>query len=57
MSDTILGCDDDIRYDKIKETVCINAPRIYDSCSDKDCLEDLPVLLTKAGQALCFHVA
>ena len=52
MSDTILGCDDDIRYDKIKETVCINAPRIYDSCSDKDCLEDLPVLLTKAGQAL-----
>ena len=26
-----------------KEAVCINAQRIYDSCSDKDCLEDLQV--------------
>ena len=23
-----------------KEAVCIDAGRIYDSCSDKDCLED-----------------
>ncbi len=37
---------------KKENTVCINAARIYDSCSDKDCLEDLPVLLTKAGQCL-----
>lgn len=26
-----------------EETVCINASRIYDSCADKDCAEDLPV--------------
>ena len=52
MSENIIGCDDDIRSDKIKEAVCINAPRIYDSCSDKDCLEDLPVMLTKPGRCL-----
>ena len=26
-----------------KEAVCIEAMRIFDSCSDKDCLEDLEV--------------
>ena len=31
-----------------KEAVCINAGRIYDSCSDKDCLEDLRVYFTTA---------
>ncbi|MDD6490286.1 MAG: hypothetical protein PUG48_10875 [Clostridia bacterium] len=46
------GCDDCYPNDKIKESVCINAPRIYDSCSDKDCLEDLPVLLTKPVQCM-----
>ena len=45
MNDTILGGN-------CKESVCINAPRIYDSCSDKDCLEDLPLLLTKPGQCI-----
>ncbi len=52
MSENIIGCDDDFRSEKIKEAICINAPRIYDSCSDKDCLEDLPVLLTKPGRCL-----
>lgn len=33
-----------------KEAVCINAGRIYDSCSDKDCLEDLRVLFTEPNQ-------
>ena len=28
-----------------KEAVCIDAMRVYDSCSDKDCLEDLTCLL------------
>ena len=46
------GCDDCYPSDKIKEAVCINASRIYDSCSDKDCLEDLNVLLTKPGQCM-----
>ncbi len=33
-----------------KEAVCINTKRIYDSCSDKDCLEDLPVYFTDQVQ-------
>ncbi len=54
MSENILcsGCDDRCTSDRIKEAVCINASRIYDSCSDKDCLEDLPVMLTKPGQCM-----
>ncbi len=35
-----------------KEAVCIDAQRIYDSCSDKDCLEDLRVYFTDAVQPL-----
>lgn len=46
------GCEDCFPSDRIKEAVCINAPRIYDSCSDKDCLEDLTVMLTKSGQCI-----
>jgi len=33
-----------------KEAVCLDASRIYDSCTDKDCLEDLPVLFTDQAQ-------
>lgn len=33
-----------------KEAVCIDAGRIYDSCSDKDCLTDLRVLFPEAVQ-------
>lgn len=35
-----------------KEAVCINAGRIYDSASDKDCLEDLQVYFTPLNQAI-----
>lgn len=35
-----------------KEAVCINSGRIYDSCSDKDCLEDLEVNFTPLNQAI-----
>lgn len=35
--------------DCFKEAVCIDAMRVYDSCSDKDCLEDLRVLLPAAS--------
>ena len=34
----------------LKEAVCIDAMRIYDSCSDKDCLEDLRVLFPTSVQ-------
>ena len=33
-----------------KDAVCIDAGRIYDSCSDKDCLTDLRVLFPEAIQ-------
>ena len=33
-----------------KEAVCIDAGRVYDSCSDKDCLEDLRVFFTQREQ-------
>jgi len=35
-----------------KEAVCVNTPRIYDSCSSKDCLEDLQVYFTAETQTL-----
>ena len=38
--------------DCFKEPVCIDAMRIYDSCSDKDCLEDIRVLFPAARQPL-----
>ncbi len=38
--------------DSFKEAVCIDAMRIYDSCSDKDCLEDIRVLFPPARQQL-----
>ena len=54
MPENIICPDNDLNPGSaaFKEKVCINAPRIYDSCSDKDCLEDLPVLLTKPGQCI-----
>lgn len=33
-----------------KEAVCVDAMRIYDSCSDKDCVEDIRVLFPSAVQ-------
>lgn len=42
-------CDD---RDYFKEAVCIDAMRIYDSCSDKDCLEDIRVMFTPERQAM-----
>lgn len=33
-----------------KEAVCIDAYRVYDSCGDKDCLEDLRVYFTDPAQ-------
>lgn len=38
--------------DFFKDTVCIDAMRIYDSCSDKDCLEDIRVLFSPERQAM-----
>lgn len=38
-----------------KEAVCIDAGRVYDSCSDKDCLEDLRVYFTERDQMVINH--
>ena len=35
-----------------KEAVCIDASRVYDSCADKDCLEDLKVFFTDCTQRI-----
>ncbi len=34
----------------VKEAVCIHTEKIFDSCKDKDCLEDLRVFLTSSSQ-------
>ena len=35
-----------------KEAVCINTGRIYDSCCDKDCLQDMQVYFPGSAQAI-----
>ncbi len=51
MSDTRMngsnsGCGD------FREAVCIDAGRVYDSCCDRDCLEDLRCYFTGEGQCV-----
>lgn len=36
----------------VKEAVCIHTNRIYDSCRDKECIEDLRVYPTRASQEI-----
>ncbi len=38
-----------------KEAVCVDAGRVYDSCSDKDCLEDLRLFFTEREQMVIDH--
>ena len=40
----------DTSYKKIKEAVCIDVARVYDSCADRDCLADIRVYFTDCGQ-------
>lgn len=40
-----------------KEAVCIDTGRVYDSCSDKDCISDLRVLFPEAIQRSVVDVA
>ncbi len=35
---------------EIKEAVCVDLKRVYDSCADKDCISDVGVLFTAVGQ-------
>ena len=36
----------------VKDKVCIHTDKVYDSCREKDCLEDLKVYLTRSGQEI-----
>ena len=36
----------------VKEAICVDTNRVYDSCADKDCLADLRVYLTDCGQSV-----
>lgn len=38
--------------DKMKEAVCVEVQKIYDSCKDRDCIENLRVYLSPCGQEL-----
>ena len=38
-----------------KQAVCVDAGRVYDSCSDKDCLEDLRVYFIERDQMVVDH--
>jgi len=40
------------RRDCFKETVCVNASRVYDACRDRECLEDMRVYFTDRDQEL-----
>lgn len=52
MADLRNGCQPD---GNIKEAVCIDAGRVYDSCCDRDCLEDLRCFFLPETQALINH--
>ena len=36
----------------IKEAVCVHTNKVYDSCKDKECLQDLRVYLTRCSQEI-----
>ena len=50
MADNKNCCSPDLHH--IKEAICIDTNRVYDSCADKDCLTDLRVYLTDRGQCI-----
>lgn len=45
------SCEKDNANAAVREAVCIDTSRVYDSCADKDCLADLRVYFTDCEQA------
>ncbi len=37
---------------RVKEAICVDTNRVYDSCADKDCIADLRVYLTDCAQSV-----
>ena len=55
MADNKFPCGPADRINSHPEAVCIEANRILDSCRDRDCFEDVKVLLTDFGNDLLEH--
>lgn len=49
MADANNGCEANTDF---KEAVCIDAGRVFDSCCDRDCLEELRVYFSEEGQCV-----
>ena len=52
MSETIVDAAQAAENDAAFDPVCLDVPRIYDSCGAKDCLRDLTVFFTQENQEL-----
>ena len=55
MSDNRSSCFQSDKNQARPEAVCIEASRILDSCKDKDCFEDVKILLTDFGNDVLEH--
>lgn len=55
MSDNRFPCGCSDKGSQKSETVCIEANRILDSCRDRDCFEDVKVILTDLGNDILEH--
>ena len=51
MADSTSGCSTNRDF---KEAVCIDVGRVFDSCCDRDCLEDLRVYFSEDGQSAAY---
>ncbi len=55
MSENRFPCNIPDRCGQKNETVCIDTNRVLDSCRDRDCFEDVKVLLTGLGNDIIEH--
>ena len=55
MSDSRFSCGSSDRTSSRNEMVCIETNRILDSCRDRDCFEDVKVVLTDFGNEILEH--
>jgi hypothetical protein len=55
MSENKFPCTSSDRCFSKTETVCIDTNRVLDSCRDRDCFEDVNVLLTDFGNEIIEH--
>ncbi len=55
MSENRFPCNIPDRIGPKNETVCIDTNRVLDSCRDRDCFEDVKVLLTGLGNDIIEH--